>query len=286
MNSIEKIVAQLKNTSTEKVEVTRTDNESTKIVRNEAERHEKTVFHVDLESLHNKGIITLDDLRSTKSEEYRRLKRPILQNIFGKSAQLVPNGNLVMVTSSLAGEGKTFTVLNLAMSMALERDTTILLVDCDVVNPTLSRTFGLQEHIGLMDYLVDDKMMVSDIIVNTDIHQLRLIPAGLPHSQSTELLASNRMRSLTEELSKRYSDRVVLFDAPPMLLASQATVLSQLMGQIVLVVEAENTTHDTVRQTVDLLDPDKAIGMVLNKARKISSSGYYGEYYGYGSSDK
>ncbi len=282
MNSIEKVVELLKKNAQEP--------DSGNEVEDSANRnHEKNlnskiinkeVLKVDLEHLQNEGYITPDTLDSVKAEEFRIIKRPILQNAFGKGAVPVENGNIIMVTSSLPNEGKTYVSLSLAMSIALEMDKTVLLVDCDVINPSLSRLLDVNENVGLTNYLNDTNVMLGDIILNTSISRLRLLPSGSQYARSNELLTSSRMIDLVNELSERYTDRVVLFDSPPLLLANQAVVISQLVGQIIVVVEAEKTPQNVVVEAVGTLSEEKVIGIVLNKARKPSGHNYYGAYYG------
>ena len=279
MNSIEKVVELLKKNASSVTETNQLQGDDApesyvqKISRN------KETLEIDLNQLQKKGFITPDTLESIKSEEFRIIKRPILRNAFGKGSVSIPNGNMIMVSSSLPGEGKTYTSLSLAMSIALELDTTVLLVDCDLINPSLSRLLNVEKNIGLTDFLMDSNLTMEDVILNTSIQQLRLLPSGGQHAQSNELLTSTKMSDLIRELSERYTDRVVIFDTPPLLLANQARVLSQLMGQIIVVVEAEITPQSTVKEAVELLEQDKAIGIVLNKTRKVSSGNYYGSYY-------
>jgi len=282
MNSIEKVVELLKKNTREP----HAENEVQEDIHQNLEKaldnrvNAKEALKIDLECLEREGYITPNTLGSIKAEEFRIIKRPILQNAFGKSAVTIPNGNMIMVTSSLPDEGKTYISLSLAMSIALEMDKTVLLVDCDVINPSLSRLLDINEKSGLTDYLYDSKITLEDIIVNTDIPRLRLLPSGSQHLESNELLTSARMSNLVNELSERYTDRVILFDTPPLLLANQAVVISQLMGQIIVVVEAEKTPQNLVLEAVEKLDEKKVIGVVLNKARKPSGSNYYGAYYG------
>ncbi len=282
MNSIEKVVELLKKNSHEhgvNHEALENVNQNLENVLASSSKN-KEKLEIDFERLQQEGYITPESLDSIKAEEFRIIKRPILQNAFGKGAVPVANGNMIMVTSSLPDEGKTYISLSLAMSIALERDKTVLLVDSDVINPSLSRLLGINEKMGLTDYLQDSTISLEDIIVNTNIPRLRLLPSGSQHEQSNELLTSTRMSDLIKELSERYADRVVLFDAPPLLLANQAVVLSQLMGQITVVVEAEKTPQNVVLEAVGMLDEQKVIGLVLNKTRKQSSHNYYGAYYG------
>ncbi len=242
-------------------------------------RSESPVFPFDLQRLKAEGCITPDTGRSRLAEEYRMIKRPILINAFGKGAALVPDGNMIMVTSTYPGEGKTFTAVNLAMSITQEMDKTVLLVDADVGRSRIHRMLGTPDSPGLMDVLLDDNLDMADAMVRTSISNLRVLPKGRAHPRATELLASNAMAELTREMANRYPDRIVIFDSPPLLITSEAVVLASHMGQIVFVVEANQTSQGAVKEALALLDDSKPIGLVLNKARRIMTS----DYYGYGS---
>ncbi len=237
---------------------------------------------MDLARLREMNYVTPSGERTQLAEEYRLIKRPLLANAFGKNAALVEHGNIIMVTSARAGEGKTFTSINLAMSIAMEMDKTVLLVDADVGRARVHQVLGTPMGPGLIDLLVDDKLDVSDVIIRTNVPKLSLIPMGRYHAHSTELLASDEMQRLVMELANRYSDRIVIFDAPPLLLTSEAVVLAGLMGQIVYVVMAEKTPRGAVRDALALLDANKPIGLVLNKNRRVPGDSYYGYGYGYG----
>ena len=234
---------------------------------------------IDLESLHAKGIVTLNHTKSQVAEQFRLIKRPLLSNAFNPDSG-IKNGNLVMVTSSLAGEGKSFCSINLAMSIAMEMDHRVLLVDADVARPSIPRMLGFSmEEPGLLDIILDPQREISDILMKTNVEKLTLIPAGARHGHATELLASQSMRIILEELAQRYHDRVVIFDSPPLLLTSEARVLASQMGQIVLVVEAERTTQQTVKEALQQIDSCDVINLIYNKARAYNSAGYYGYYY-------
>lgn len=231
------------------------------------------------------GMLTLS--QSQLSEEYRAIKRPLLNNAFGKNAVNIPHANLIMVTSALPGEGKTFSAINLAISMASEMDRTVLLVEADVAKPAACQYLGISEpEKGLVDYLADPGLDLADLMLKTNVPKLSIFPAGRRHAQSTELLSSENMQNLMEELSQRYSDRVVIFDSPPLLLTSEAVVLAGLMGQIVLVIEAGKTPQSVVKDAVALLDANQIIGVLLNKSERGIGTGYglygYGGYGGYG----
>lgn len=246
------------------------------------------VAEIDLAQLKAAGMVTPDNARSLIAEEYRAIKRPLLKNAFGETAVGGLHPNLIMVTSSLPGEGKSFSSINLAMSIAMELDHTVLLVEADVAKPAMARYLGLPVgEKGLVDYLADDRLSLDELLVRTNVPKLSLLRAGRSHAQATELLASQNMRRLTQELAERYPDRVVIFDAPPILVSSEAAVLATLVGQIVMVVESEKTPQRVVKDALNMLARDKIIGIILNKSRGSSSQGFgYGSYgsQGYGRS--
>lgn len=258
------------------------DDEFAESISEQANRGEKKrsgKLKIDQDALKAYGLVTPDQDRSLAAEEYRRIKRPLLMNAFGRGAALVENGNLIMVTSSRPGEGKTHTAFNLSLSIAMERDSTVLLVDADVGRSTISRMLGIGDRQGLIDVLLDPSIGLSDVMLKSNIPSLRVLPAGSRHHHATELLGSTAMRDLMQELSLRYPDRIVIFDSPPLLLTNEAPVLADLMGQIVMVVEAESTSRSLVHDALSLLNPDKAIGLVLNKSHNLFNSGNYGYYY-------
>jgi len=234
---------------------------------------------LNLTKMREYGIVTPDQGRTQIAEQFRVIKRPLLTNAFNKGPGMIKNGNLIMVTSALAGEGKSFCTVNLAMSIAMEMDRTVLLVDADVARPTVPKILGLGTEQGLMDILLDDKLDLADVLIKTDIEKLTLLTAGRRHSHSTELLASQSMGALLRELAQRYADRVVIFDSPPILLTSEARVLATQMGQIVLVVEAETTSQQTVKETLRQIESCDVVNLIYNKARSFSGGEYYGYYY-------
>ena len=187
-----------------------------------------------------------------------------------------------MVSSSHPNEGKTFVAINLALSIALEQDKTVLLVDADVLRPSLHRELEFESKQGLLEYLLADVSSLSDIIYSTNIDNLKLIPAGKPHHLTNELLASERMEQLAKELAERYPDRIVIFDCPPILGVTETPLLSDLVGQALIVVEESKTKTDDVKTAVSQLNSDIALGLVMNKTIRSKKDiyGYYG--YGYG----
>ena len=240
---------------------------------------------LDLSRLREAGLVDpLSSKSNRTTEQFRRIKRPLLLHVRGEGATVVDNANMIMVTSALPGEGKTFTSINLAMSIAMEMDKTVLLIDADVAKPDVTSRLGVDAEKGLIDVLLDDGLTLPDVLLRTDIPKLTLLPSGNRHVHSTELLASERMRQLTLELSSRYPDRIIIIDSPPLLLTSEARVLAGLVGQVVLVAEESRTPQHAVKEAIDLLDENEIVGIVLNKGSQRKDGDGYGGYgyYPYG----
>ena len=236
--------------------------------------------NIDLARLQANGFLTPNSSESKLLHDFRVIKRPLILNAKGKTAGPVANGNLIMVTSSLPGEGKSFVSLNLAMSIAMEVDSRVLLVDADVLRPTIPRLLGIPPARGLMDVLTDPDTSIGDVLLRTNLDRLSLILAGTPRRDSSELLASDAMRQLVRELADRYPDRIIVFDSPPLLATTEPRALATYMGQVVVVVEAERTTHATLETALATVENCPVVLTMLNKAPESESGSYYG--YGYG----
>lgn len=237
------------------------------------------MVQLDLDALALAGIITPQAQRSPTADQFRVIKRPLLANAAGKGAVPVRNGNRIMVTSAMPGEGKTFTAINLAMSIAMELDHTVLLVDADVSRPSLMKTLGLPAGPGLMDLLMGEKIDMHEVLLRTNIEKLALLPSGTPHARATELLASDSMSALVEAMGRRYPERVIVFDSPPLLMTTESRVLAGHMGQIVVVVQAGHTQRAQVRQALETIESCPLKLMVLNQVRREDQTAYG---YGYG----
>jgi exopolysaccharide/PEP-CTERM locus tyrosine autokinase len=224
---------------------------------------------LDLNRMRDMGMVTAASGRTRLLEDFRVIKRPLLQRAFAERADGEKPGNLIMVTSSLPGEGKTYCAINLAMSIAMELDHTVLLVDADVARPSVLRSLGLPAHRGLMDILVDEKIDMSDVMLRTNVDTLSILPAGTSTPRATELLASSAMSTLVDEIAHRYPDRVVIFDSPPLLLTSESRVLASHMGQIVMVVEAQTTTQHAVKEALHQLEGYQNVNLIYNKTREF-----------------
>lgn len=241
---------------------------------------------VDRDRLRAEGYLAPHDQERHLADQYRQMKRPILDNVTGQNAMQSADANLIMVSSALPGDGKTFNCINLALSIALEKDLSVLLVDADVAKPHVSQLFGVSEQPGLIEIL-NGAIDVDSATIRTDVPGLSLLPAGAHDVHATELLASKRMGKLLHRLSTSHSDRVVIFDSPPLLVTSEAGVLASSMGQIAMVIRAGKTPQRAVLEALDGLDKEKAVNLILNESASGISSDRYGTYgYGYGSREK
>lgn len=231
---------------------------------------------LDLERLEREGYLVPSQARSQLAEQMRIIKRPLLANARGESAQQISRANLIQVVSAMPGEGKTFFAVNLAMSIAMEVDLSVLLVDADVLRPSVLARCGVEPSRGLMDVLKTPSLDLADVMLRTNVPKLTLLPAGTANSQSTELLASTAMERLLDELASRFPDRIIVFDAPPLIPTTESRVLASRVGQVVMVVEAGKTTHAQVTQAYAAVEQCPVVLSVLNRA-----SGNSGEAYGY-----
>lgn len=283
MSTIEKALA--KKQSSHKVDIQ--DSTENTIINDNVTQQSTTnnAITINKDDLIERGFLIDTGKRNQIKEEFRHIKRKILNNAFGKAAKTLNHCNLVMFSSARPNEGKTFVSINMALSIALEQDKSVLLIDADVLKPSVNKELGFENTIGLVDYLLNDELNVSNIIYDTNVDNLKIIPAGTPHHLSNELLASDKMESFAKELASRYSDRIVIFDCPPLLGVTETLILTNFMGQAIVVVEESNTPiADVIRATEDL-NEDLALGLVLNKASR-SHKDLYGYGYGYGYSEK
>ena len=240
-------------------------------------------IELDLNALTVSGLISPDAPRSQLADQYRVIKRPLIANAMGKGATQIKRGNLIMVTSALSGEGKTFTAINLAMSIAMELDNTVMLVDADVPKPSVLKMLGLPPSRGLLDVITDDSVELSQVLLKTNVETLSILPSGTQHPRATELLASDAMVGLLEEMANRYPDRIIIFDSPPLLMTTEARALATHMGQVVVVVKAESTVRSDLKHALAAIESCPVKLMLLNQARASTQDGYgYGYGYGYG----
>jgi receptor protein-tyrosine kinase len=235
---------------------------------------------VDFAQLQRIGLMPPPAAEKMVSQEYQRIKRPLLMNTAGAGpAAGMGNGNRFMMASAIQGEGKTFSSLNLALSLARERDCSVVLVDGDVIKPSISRALGLEDKRGLTDILADQSISFSSIVFETNVPRLAVLPAGQRNDEATELLASQRMAWFMGELS-RDPNRLAVFDSPPLLATSEAQALALAVGHVLLVVKAGSTERAAVDTALSLVTaPDQQVSLILNQTTKAHGD-YYGSYYG------
>lgn len=243
----------------------------------------KPIVQIDAEQLRREGRLPAESLARQIEEEMRRIKWPLLAAIAGRGGVTPARNNIIQVTSALPGEGKTFTSLNLAMSIAKDREMRVILVDGDVARPGLTPTLGLQEFRGLNDVLDDQNIDVSEVTYQTTVPGLFFVPAGSWHDQSPEFFAGARMQQVLESLSRRAGQGVVIFDSPPLLATNEAQVASRFAGQVLMVVRADHTEQRAVLDAIELIEKATPVSAVLNRVEATALSKYYGQYYyGYG----
>jgi protein-tyrosine kinase len=238
------------------------------------------VVHIDRDALRHAELLPPVSQERQLAGEYRAIKRPLIANALGRGVPKIPGGHRIMIASAMPGDGKTFTSINLALSFALEKDLSVVLVDADVAKAHLSRTFGVHNELGLMDLLRDEPLDVESFILPTDVPGLSILPAGKAIDTANELLASARMEQIANQITVRYPNRIVLFDSPPLLVTSEAMAMSNVVGQIVMVVRAGVTPQSAVLDAIELLGEGKSIGLVLNQTDEQVRPGYYYQYYG------
>lgn len=227
------------------------------------------VVQPNRQALQKNGVI-LDDQQDFFSDVYRMLRTKVLQSMRQN------NWNTLGITSSLPNEGKTITTINLAISLAKELNQTVLLVDFDLRRPTIHRYFGLNNDIGLSDY-ISGQADIEEVFINPGVERLVLLPGREPIHNSSETLSSPQFFALIEEMKTRYADRVILFDLPPLLLADDALTMAPFIDAFLLVVEDGVTDEDDLRNAQKMLADANIIGSVLNKAEDLPKN-YY-QYY-------
>lgn len=238
------------------------------------------LWHVDQKVLQRAGLLSGEDEADGRlADEVRRVKRPLLDNVSGKGAKPLARGERIMVTSAVPGEGKTFTAMNLALSLAREPDFEVLLVDADIPKSDVTRVLGLEGRPGLMEVLADEHRRPADVIVRTDVPNLLVVPAGERHPLTAELFGGHRMEYVLEELGGHDPQRLVIFDSAPLLATPESQVLASHMGQVVVVVGAGRTRQHEVATALEGLNDSQYVGLVLNMSRLPAIENHYYSHY-------
>jgi len=216
-------------------------------------------------------------------EEFRVIKRQVLAN--ASRVPTLPGSDLnrvIMITSARPGEGKTYSAINLALSIAHERDLKVLLVDADVYRQSMLSYLGIKAEAGWIDLLADRTLTFSDVLLHTNIPNLTVLPAGKPHPEVPELMSSRSMGNLVAEMARRYPDRFIIFDTLPCLVSSEPAIIAGLVGQTIFVVAAHETSREQVESSLRLINACPSVSLILNKAEPMLTD-QFGKYaYGYG----
>jgi protein-tyrosine kinase len=238
---------------------------------------------VDRRRLRDAGFIVPDSAPGSLAEEFRIVKRQLLLNASGAaSGKPLDRGRMILVCSAQPNDGKTFCAVNLALSLASERDTDVLLVDADVAKPEILSTLGIEGGPGLMDALEDPSVDVESLIIRTDIPKLSVLAAGRQANNDTEMLASARTKQVLDGLATNHPSRIIIFDSAPALAASPASVLALNVGQVMMVVRADRTTESELRDALALVDGCPNISLLLNGSSYFGGNHSFGSYYGQG----
>jgi protein-tyrosine kinase len=235
---------------------------------------------IDMAAMARAGMIDWVRERTRVSEELRLVQRQVLRTAFASPTAQPGFSNLLMVTSARPEEGKSFTSVNLAGSVARQGDHHVLLIDVDPKHASICQALGLSDAPGVLDLAVDPSIDPSDVIVKTEMENLSILPVGQPRRRSAELFASQQMMRLIQAIGRRYSDRLIILDAPPCLSTSDPAALAPVVGQILFVVEAEKTQREEVEASLDLIQACQTITLLLNKVQ-ISTRHTFGAYSSY-----
>jgi protein-tyrosine kinase len=236
-------------------------------------------FALDFGSLATQGFISPVSRTSRVSEEFRLIKRRLLNEITAARTSHRKWPNVILVTSARPGEGKTFCTLNLALSLVLDERRPVLVIDADIVRGGVGEKLHITEARGLADCLRDPTLPLSEILLRDAEYGFSVLPVGTTVETATDLFAGTRMRDFVAEIAQRYADRVILIDSPPLLSRSESFALASQVGQVLMVVEAQRTSQAAVRAALDLLASNENVSVVLNKSVRESHTEQFGSYY-------
>ena len=238
---------------------------------------------VNRQHLREQGLIVPEGSVTALLEEFRIVKRTLLLQALDLTKQgMGAAAQRILICSPHPGEGKTYTAVNLALSIAAEKETEVLLVDADFAKPSVLSSLGLPGGRGLMDALADPAIDVIDCVIGTDIPGLWVLPAGNATNSDSEFLTSARAQGVIDRLNQGAPNRIVIFDSPPALAASPAAELAKYVGQAVVVARADRTGQGALEDAISLLSACPNIQLLLNAVQFSPSGRRFGSYYGYG----
>ncbi len=249
-------------------------------LRSERERETPSIAPIDKLRLRDEGFIVPEAPIGALAEEFRLVKRQLLLRSDTEGRVPSAKDRMILVCSAQPNEGKTFCAVNLALSLASERDNEVLLVDADVAKPEVLSTLGIAGSAGLIDAIADPRADVERFIIATDIPKLSVLPAGKATHDDTELLSSARAAQVIASLATSNPRRIVILDSAPALAASPAAVLAHRVGRILMIVRADRTTESNLRDAIALLDGCPDIALLLNGSSFFGTNRTYGSYYG------
>lgn len=236
-------------------------------------------LQVDVDALRRWGSVPMLGNDELAKREYGQVKRPIVAHATGRSSSpLRDSANVVLVASAVPGEGKSITAINLALSIAREKDLSAILIDADMTKPDLTRALRLSTAPGLSNLVSSDEVQIGDVLWRTSLSRFFFMPAGNQRAGATELYGSQRMADVVEYFVRELPEAIVVIDSPPLLVTNESRVLASLVGQVVFVVRADSTPRHRVTEAIELLDPEKPVGLVLNGARASEMAYYPGVY--------
>ncbi|MEM6603533.1 MAG: AAA family ATPase [Pseudomonadota bacterium] len=253
------------------------------------DRYKENMFKLPFGQLQHQGFIHPKARRSLTSEEMRLIKRRLFQkmsladlNHHDDTKENEEENDLqhvILVTSSKPAEGKSFTALNLALSIILDEKYNVLLIDADIARASISRRLRLQQQSGLTDLLREKHPNIPHFIKREINFPLSFIPAGSGVATATDLFGGKKMRRFVHDIANRYKDRIIIFDAPPLLASTEAIVLAQHVGQIIYVIDGSETPRSTIEAGLDILGRYDNVGLVLNKTSMHNDIAQFGAYY-------
>jgi exopolysaccharide/PEP-CTERM locus tyrosine autokinase len=238
-----------------------------------------TEIRIDPAKLRDLGLAGPADRRSRLAEEMRLLKRRLIQRMNPLASEAEGRTNLVLVTSAVPGEGKSFIALNLALSFIADEHFDVLLIDADAMRPTILKMLGLPPSRGLSDLLMHPEMDPSEVLLRDPELRLSILPPGGEVSSATDLYGGPHMKDLVKRLGRAQPNRIVILDAPPVLATTEPIMLAHIVDQVLMVVEADRTAHSAIKSALDLLEPCDNVSLILNKAMGSKSADQFGSYY-------
>jgi len=249
------------------------------------DKNHKNTIKFDFAALKKNGYINPAMRRSLISEETRLIKRRLFKKMsFLDGATKFKDGSLnidhvIQMTSSKPNEGKSFTALNLALSIVMDERYNVLLIDADIRRASLTKTLNLHNEIGLTDVLRNSKVDLSQVLKKEKNYPLSFLPAGSGVASATDLFGGQKMKEFVHDIASRYQDRIIIFDTPPLLAGTESVVLSHHVGQVLYVIDSSGTPKAIIETGLDLLDNYDKVSLIINKVPKFASSDQFGSYY-------